>query len=343
MAYSGSVIQRKGHLGELQRLLKSFPVVAIVGARQTGKTTLARMLSAARRGPVRHFDLEDPRDLGQLADPMLALEGLRGLIVLDEIHRRPEIFPVLRVLADRRPIRARFLVLGSASPDLLRQGSESLAGRIAYYFLPGLSLEEVGPDKLDRLWLRGRFPRAFLAKTLSGSSEWRHNFIQMFLERDIPSFGFSLPAETLYRFWAMLAHYHGQLWNGSEFARSFGVSDPTVRRYLDLLTSTFVVRQLPPWPKTSESDRSSHPRSTLRIVAYCTISWTSSRVEISSATRRSEHLGRASCWKTLFRNSVSSVSSVSSGRPIPGPSSTSSFMLGVKGGVSSSNERRPQK
>jgi predicted AAA+ superfamily ATPase len=234
-------------LAELERLLKNHPVVSIVGARQVGKTTLARMLSARRKGQVRHFDIEDPRDLNQLTDPMLTLEGLRGLIVLDEIHRRPELFPVLRVLADRRPLRARFLVLGSASPELLRQSSESLAGRIAYYFLPGLGLDEVGREKLDRLWLRGRFPRAFLAKTASASIAWRTNFIRTFLERDIPSFGFSLPSETLFRFWSMLAHYHGQLWNGSEFARSFGVSDPTVRRYLDLLTSTFVVRQLQPW------------------------------------------------------------------------------------------------
>ena len=241
------MIPRQGHLNELQRLLQGFPVVGIVGARQVGKTTLARTLSAQRTGPVRHFDLEDPRDLSQLSDPMLALEGLRGLVVLDEIHRRADLFPVLRVLADRRPMRARFLVLGSASPDLLKQGSESLAGRIAYHFLSGLSLEEVGSEKLDRLWLRGRFPRAFLANSLSRSSEWRRNFIKTFLERDVPSFGFSLPSETLHRFWSMLAHYHGQLWNSSEFARSFGVSDPTVRRYLDLLTSTFVVRQLRPW------------------------------------------------------------------------------------------------
>jgi predicted AAA+ superfamily ATPase len=241
------MIPRNGHLAELERLLKSFPVIAIVGARQIGKTTLARMLSTRRKGPVRYFDLEDPRDLNQLSDPMLALAGIRGLIVLDEIHRRPELFPVLRVLADRRPLRSRFLVLGSASPELLRQGSESLAGRIAYYSLPGLGLEEVGYEKLDRLWLRGRFPRAFIAKTLLASNEWIANFIRTFLERDIPSFGLSLPSETLFRFWSMLAHYHGQLWNGSEFARSFGVSDPTVRRYLDLLTSMFVVRQLQPW------------------------------------------------------------------------------------------------
>lgn len=241
------MIQRAWHAKELQRLLRSFPVVAIVGARQIGKTTLARMLSSERKGPVRRFDLEDPRDLAQLSDPMLTLEPLRGLVVLDEIHRRPELFPVLRVLADRRPVRTRFLVLGSASPDLLRQGSESLAGRIAYHHLPGLNLEEVGARRLERLWLRGRFPRSFLAKTQADSDEWRHNFIRTFLERDLPSFGFSLSAETLYRFWSMLAHYHGQVWNSSEFARSFGVSDTTVRRYLDLLTSTFVVRQLQPW------------------------------------------------------------------------------------------------
>jgi predicted AAA+ superfamily ATPase len=234
-------------LEQLERLLKRFPVVAIVGARQIGKTTLARMLATKRRGAVHHFDLEDPRDLNQLADPMLVLEGLRGLVILDEIHRKPDLFPALRVLADRRPTGTRFLVLGSASPELLRQGSESLAGRIAYHYLPGFGLDEVGRDKLDRLWLRGRFPRAFVAKTSGASIEWRANFIRTFLERDIPSFGFSLPSETLYRFWSMLAHYHGQIWNGAEFARSFGVSNPTVRRYLDLLTSTFVVRQLSPW------------------------------------------------------------------------------------------------
>ena len=241
------MILRGGHITELNRLLRSFPVVAIVGARQIGKTTLARMVVSRRRSPAHRFDLEDPRDLAQLSDPMLTLEPLRGLVVLDEIHRRPELFPVLRVLADRRPVRTRFLVLGSASPDLLKQGSESLAGRIAYHSLPGLNLEEVGPAKLDRLWLRGRFPRAFLARTQKESSDWRHSFIRTFLERDVPSFGFSLPAETLYRFWSMLAHYHAQVWNTSEFARSFGVSDTTVRRYLDLLTATFLVRQLKPW------------------------------------------------------------------------------------------------
>ena len=254
------MIRRAKHVAELRRLLKGFPVVAIVGARQIGKTTLARMLSSQRKGSVQRFDLEDPRDLARLSDPMLTLERLRGLVVLDEIHRRPDLFAVLRVLADRRPLRTRFLVLGSASPDLLKQGSESLAGRIAYYFLPGLSLEEVGVEKLERLWVRGRFPRAFLARTLAGSSEWRHNFIRTFLERDVPSFGFALPSETLYRFWSMLAHYHGQVWNASEFARSFGVSDATVRRYLDLLASTFVVRQLHPWAENIKKRQVKSPK-----------------------------------------------------------------------------------
>jgi len=238
------VIARPHHLEELRRLLEAYPVVAILGARQVGKTTLAKELMSARKGPSRRFDLEDPRDLALLADPMLTLEGLRGLVVLDEIHHRPELFPVLRVLADRRPVRTRFLVLGSASPDLLRQSSESLAGRIAYHFLPGLSLAEVGADHLETLWLRGGYPRSYLERTHQGSAEWRRNFVRTFLAKDVPSLGVTTPPDTLYRFWSMLAHYHGQIWNASEFARSFGVGDTTVRRYLDLLSALFVVRQL---------------------------------------------------------------------------------------------------
>ena len=241
------MIPRPQHLKELRRLLKAYPVVAILGARQVGKTTLAQALTSSRQGPSRRFDLEDPRDLALLADPMLTLEGLRGLVVLDEIHHRPELFPVLRVLADRRPIRTRFLVLGSASPELLRQSSESLAGRIAYHFLPGLSLEEVGPADLETLWLRGGYPLSYLARTHKESCEWRRNFVRTFLAKDVPSLGVSTPPETLHRFWSMLAHYHGQTWNASELGRSFGVADTTVRRYLDLLTGLFVVRQLPAW------------------------------------------------------------------------------------------------
>jgi len=182
-----------------------------------------------------------------LEDPELALADLQGLIILDEIQRRPELFPVLRTLVDRQRSRARFLVLGSASPKLLRQSSESLAGRIAYHTLSPLSLDEAGPVALERLWLRGGFPRSFTARSLSASAEWRHHFIRTFLERDLPQLGLTIPAATVRRFWTMLAHYHGQVWNSSEFARSFGVSDHTVRRYLDVLASTFVVRILQPW------------------------------------------------------------------------------------------------
>jgi len=167
--------------------------------------------------------------------------------VLDEIQRRPELFPALRVLADRRPIKTRFLVLGSAAPDLLRQSSESLAGRITYYDLPGLSIDEVGAAAIDRLWVRGGFPRAFLARSEAQSFQWRQDYVRNFLEKDLPALGFTVAAQTVRRFWAMLAHYHGQLWNASELARAFGVADTTVRSYLDKLTDALVVRQLQPW------------------------------------------------------------------------------------------------
>ncbi|RMF21701.1 MAG: ATP-binding protein, partial [Deltaproteobacteria bacterium] len=216
-------------------------------ARQVGKTTLARDFAAERRGRTTLFDLESSRDLARLSDAELALEPLRGLIVLDEIQRRPNLFPTLRVLADRPKIPARFLVLGSASPELLRQTSESLAGRIAYHELPGLALDEVGGKHLNRLWLRGGFPRSYTARSNRESYEWRRDFLRTFLERDVPQLGIAIPSATLERFWAMLAHYHGQIWNASEFARSFGVSHHVVRRYLEVLQSTFMVRVLRPW------------------------------------------------------------------------------------------------
>jgi predicted AAA+ superfamily ATPase len=238
-------VVRSRHERRVERLLREFPVVAILGARQIGKSTLARRIAARRRGPTTYFDLEDRADLGQLADPGLALRGLRGLVVLDEIHRLPEVFPLLRVLADRRPVRARFLVLGSATPELLQQSSETLAGRIAYHVLDGFVLDEV--DDVDRLWLRGGFPLSFLAKSGPASFEWRSSFIDTFLARDVAEFGIGVAPDAMRRFWMMLAHYHGQVWNASEFARSFGVGHMTVRRYLDALSSVFVVRQLLPW------------------------------------------------------------------------------------------------
>jgi hypothetical protein len=241
------VIDRSSHLRELERLLAANPVTAILGARQVGKTTLARRLALDSKRRVHFFDLEKASDLARLADPELALTPLRGLVVLDEIQRRPELFPTLRVLADRPRKPARFLVLGSASPDLLRQSSESLAGRIVYYELPGLSLAEVGPQRLDRLWQRGGFPRAYTARSDASSAEWRAEFVRTFLERDVPQLGISIPAVTLERFWAMLAHYHAQVWNASELGRAFGVSHHAVRRYLEALHSTFMVRILRPW------------------------------------------------------------------------------------------------
>jgi predicted AAA+ superfamily ATPase len=240
------VLARDAHRTRVEHLLRQSPVVAILGARQVGKSTLARAIASARKR-VHVFDLEDARDIARLASPLLALESLRGLVVLDEIQLRPNLFSALRVLADRPRTPARFLVLGSATPELLRQGSETLAGRVAFHELPGFNLSEVGTTNLDRLWFRGGFPRSYLAGSVAASANWRRDFIKTFLARDVPAFGTTIPAATLERFWAMLAHYHGQLWNGSELGRSFGVSHTTVRSYLDLLTGAFVVEELRPW------------------------------------------------------------------------------------------------
>jgi predicted AAA+ superfamily ATPase len=238
---------RRSQLRVLDQMLARNRVVGIIGARQVGKTTLARQYIRGREGKSHYFDLENSEHLARLEDPMLALKGLRGLVVIDEIQRFPDLFQTLRVLVDRPRLPARFLVLGSASPELLQQSSESLAGRIAYHELGGITFDEVGPESLDRLWLRGGFPRSYLARTNSESWEWRKNFIRTFLERDLPQLGVRIRSTSLRRFWTMLAHHHGQIWNASEFARSFGVADTTVRSYLDVLTASFVVRQLPPW------------------------------------------------------------------------------------------------
>ncbi len=240
------MIPRPHHLAALERRLRDNPVVMLLGARQVGKTTLALQL-ASTRNRVTRFDLEDPRDLARLAEPTLAIEPLRGLVIIDEIQARPDLFPVLRVLADRRPPPARFLVLGSASPELLRQGSESLAGRVAYHELEGFDLAEVGSGNWRDLWLRGRFPRAWLAKDDARSEEWRRDFMRSLVGRDLPDLGISLPPVLLHDFWTMLAHYHGQTWNGSELARAFGLAHTTVRRYLDRMTGAYLTRQLRPW------------------------------------------------------------------------------------------------
>lgn len=239
-------IERSTEISILKQRLKSNPVVAILGPRQCGKTTLSKQLSSQWDSPVTFFDCENPQDLQQLHDPLLSLEDVKGLVVIDEIQRRPEFFPVLRVLVDRSP-KTKFLILGSASRDLIRQSSESLAGRISYLEIGGFSLGDFDSGKMDKLWIRGGFPRSFLSSTDAASFQWRQDFITTFLERDIPQLGLAIPAQSLRRFWTMLAHYHGQIFNASEIGRSLGVSDHTVQRYLDLLSGTFMVRQLRPW------------------------------------------------------------------------------------------------
>lgn len=234
-------IDRPHDKSALAAFMATFPVTAILGPRQSGKTTLAHEFAADH-----FFDLENPRDAAMLAEPQLALEPLSGLIVIDEIQRAPELFPLLRYLVDTHR-NQRYLILGSASRDLIRQSSESLAGRVAYYELGGFRLRDVGTEHWRDLWLRGGLPPAYTAATEEASHLWREQYIATFLERDIPQLGISIPAATLRRFWTMLCHYHGQLLNHSELARTFGVSDMTVRRYLDILEGTFMVRLLQPW------------------------------------------------------------------------------------------------
>lgn len=239
------MITRPQELGQVRRALKRSRVVALIGPRQCGKTTLARQIVPP--DSPNYFDLEDPASLARLAEPMTALSALRGVVVIDEVQRRPDLFPILRVLADRKPLRARFLILGSATPALLRQSSESLAGRAETIPLSGFSLAEVGAKQQNRHWLRGGFPRAFLARSNADSLAWRQQFIQTFVERDLPQLGINIPSQAMLRFWTMVAHYHGNIWSAAEPARSLGVSEPTVRRYLDALSGLFMVRQLQPW------------------------------------------------------------------------------------------------
>lgn len=239
------MIPRPGQIALLRAALARSPVVLLAGPRQCGKTTLARML--VPEDSPNYFDLEDPASFGLFDQPMTALEPLRGLVVIDEVQRRPELFPILRVLADRRDAPARFLVLGSASGALLRQSSESLAGRIERLTLGGFHLGELDDESVAGLWLRGGLPRSCLASSDADSAVWRRNFVQSLLERDFPQWGVRAPAAALHRFWTMLAHYHGQIWNAAEPARALGVSPLTARRYLDRLVDAFMVRQLPPY------------------------------------------------------------------------------------------------
>lgn len=239
------MLPRPAVLARIRSAIRVHPVVGLLGPRQCGKTTLARQIAAAE--PSTYFDLEDPRDIGALSAPMTILEGLSGLVIIDEVQRKPELMALVRVLVDRADNDARFLLLGSASPHLMKGASESLAGRIGFVDLSGFDLDEVGTDQLATLWLRGGYPRAFLADDDVASMAWRSAFVRTFLERDIPQLGITVPAETLRRFWTMIAHFHGRVWNAAELARSLGSGEGAVRRYLDILAGAYMVRVLPPW------------------------------------------------------------------------------------------------
>ena len=243
--YHRFVIARTVLQETIQNTLDRSRVVALIGPRQCGKTTMARLFVPS--DSINYFDLEDPLSLTRLDQPMTALQNLRGLVVIDEVQRRPDLFPIVRVLVDRIPLPARFLILGSASPDLLRQSSESLAGRISIITMSGFSLAEVGKETQNQLWRRGGFPLSFTADSEEFSLEWRKDFVRTFLERDIPQFGFNIPSTSLFRFWSLLAHYHGQIWNNAEAARTLNVGEATARRYLDLFQDLFMVRLLQPW------------------------------------------------------------------------------------------------
>jgi hypothetical protein len=256
------VIDRARWLAEIRAALKRSRVIALVGPRQAGKTTLARQI-VSPDSPT-YFDLEDPRSRARLAEPLTALTPLRGVIVIDEVQRRPDLFPVLRVLVDRRPLPARFLILGSASPELLRQSSETLAGRIETVTMTGFALDELGAGALRRLWRRGGFPPAYLARSEQASYVWRQQLVHTYLERDLPQLGIMIPATTMLRFWTMLAHYHGGVWNAAEAARSLGVSEPTARHYLDVLSGLFMVRQLQPWHENLNKRQVKAPKVYLR-------------------------------------------------------------------------------
>lgn len=238
---SNSLIERPKDKAAISELLSIFPVTAILGPRQVGKTTLARTFQ-----PDHVFDLENPRDFALLENPQLALEKLEGLIMIDEIQRKAELFPLLRFLVDNKP-KQRYLILGSASSSLRQQSGESLAGRIGYHYLTGLNIAETGAGTFESLWLRGGFPRSFLTETDVQSMTWRTNFISTFLEKDLAVLGVSVPATAMYRFWVMLSHYHGQTVNFSELGRSFGINHKTAQHYVSILEDTFMVRQLMPW------------------------------------------------------------------------------------------------
>ena len=254
---------RPEYEAEIRKTLIANPVTAILGPRQCGKTTIAQKLGAET--PSTFFDLEDPDDFELLKNSAKQiLSQQTGLVVIDEVQRLPELFPLLRVMADQQNVDRKFLLLGSASPELMRNSSETLAGRIGFVDLTGFRLDEVGVENLSSLWLRGGFPRSYLAENDQQSYQWRQDFIRTFLERDLGQLGFNLPSQTLRRFWVMLSHYHGQIWKASEFARSLGVSEPTVKSWLDILSGSYMVRQVQPWYENLQKRQVKAPKIFIR-------------------------------------------------------------------------------
>lgn len=297
------MIDRSKHREYVAGLLREFPVVALVGPRQVGKTTLARDIFDKRRGQKTYLDLERPADLQLLSDLSLAEAHLAGFVVIDEVQHRPDLFPLIRTLVDKKG-GPRFLVLGSASAELLRQSSESLAGRIAIHRLPGLALDEVGVENLGALWLKGGFPRAYLLGA-AASRRWREQFVGTFLERDVPSLGLRVPAPTLRRFWMMLSHVHGQLLNLSDLARSMSVGDNTVRHYVDILAQTFMVRVLPPWFENISKRQVKAPRVYLRDSGLL-----HSMLGIDSSRQLASHPALGASWEGFGLEQVLAVLAV---------------------------------
>lgn len=255
-------IKRPKALSDLKKALERSPATALLGPRQCGKTTLARALNETLKGTF--FDLENPRDVNRLENPMLTLERENGYVIIDEVQKKPELFEIIRVLVDKPNRSCKFLLLGSAAPRLMKSASESLAGRISFVDLSGFDLSEAGNSNSEKLWERGGFPRSYLSGAAETSFAWRNDFIRTFLERDIPQLGITIPAETLRRFWTMVAHYHGQLWNSAEFARSLGSAEATARNYLDILSGAYMVRQLVPWHENLKKRQVKAPKIYIR-------------------------------------------------------------------------------
>ena len=297
------ILERNAYLASISERLEDFPIVALPGPRQAGKTTLSRLLTDSMpERKVHTFDLESPADLARLTNPELTLSPLEGLIILDEIQRVPELFPILRVLADRPGTPARFLILGSASPELVKGASESLAGRVSFVDVSGFSLIEVGTENLARRWWRGGFPLAYLAKNDAAARQWHEDFFRTFLERDIPQLGIRVPAVTLRRFWTMIAHYHGQIWNAAELAKSLGSSEPTARRYLNILSGTYVARQLPPWFENLKKRQVKAPKVYIRDSGII-----HSLLDIAGRTALDSHPKLGASWEGFAIEQILSV------------------------------------